>query len=95
MDSFLPTQPPALCSKDKVRGFSRMVLRLASSPLPRDKACSFVLRLFHVLALKPGAAFSTTQGWRRAEIAGNYVVAGLGVALAVLGGGLSIKKSFF
>lgn len=35
------------------------------------------------------------QGWRRAEIMGNYVISALGVALAVLGGGLSIKKSFF
>lgn len=38
---------------------------------------------------------SRWQGWRKAEIAGNYVISGLGVALAVLGGGLSIKKSFF
>ncbi|CBJ49079.1 conserved unknown protein [Ectocarpus siliculosus] len=35
------------------------------------------------------------KGWRRAEIMGNYVISALGVALAVLGGGLSIKKSFF
>ncbi|CAM9563096.1 unnamed protein product [Scytosiphon promiscuus] len=35
------------------------------------------------------------KGWRQAEIMANYVIAGLGVSLAVLGGGLSIKKSFF
>ncbi|CAM9556902.1 unnamed protein product [Hapterophycus canaliculatus] len=31
----------------------------------------------------------------KAEVMANYVIAGLGVSLAVLGGGLSIKKSFF
>lgn len=36
-----------------------------------------------------------SQGWRKAEVAANYMISGLGVALAVLGGGLSIKKSFF
>lgn len=35
------------------------------------------------------------QGWRKAEIVGNYLIAALGMILAVLGGGLSIKKSFF
>lgn len=35
------------------------------------------------------------KGWRKAEIFANYIIAGLGMILAVLGGGLSIKKSFF
>ncbi|CAM9750577.1 unnamed protein product [Ascophyllum nodosum] len=37
----------------------------------------------------------TFKGWRRAELVADHFVAGLGVVLAVLGGGLSIKKSFF
>eukprot|EP00903_Cladosiphon_okamuranus_P009008 g8617.t1 len=35
------------------------------------------------------------KGWRKAEVTANYIISGLGVALAVLGGGLSVKKSFF
>lgn len=50
-----------------------------------------ILWLFCVLL------YDTTneQGWRKAEIFANYIIAGLGMILAVLGGGLSIKKSFF
>lgn len=41
------------------------------------------------------AVSCVVQGWRKAEIIGNYFLTILGMALAVLGGGLSIKKSFF